>query len=195
MKIMNIFKRRPRKISDSERLAMELARVSKVEDDWGGMAEEERTQVSYSITEKNEMYSARSDLRYIPPVGKNGGVMQSIANELGVSRQYIHQVFYPKNPSKLFSGRSTLQKRAWQLLVLKINNHQLLPKYKKVFESILAGHSVDVTISVSKFKWIRKKGTELVPGLRIVESDKTVPTTYTLTPPKDFKASGSYNSK
>lgn len=182
---MNIFrKRKDRKLSESERLTVELARVSKLEDDWNGMSTEEKIQVSYSPQEKSEMYSARQDLRYIPPVGKNGGIMQAIANELGVSRQYIHQVFYPKNPNKLFSGRSSLQKRAWQLLVDKIGKHQLLPKYKKVFESVMAGVNVDVTISVAKFRWIKKKGSELVPGLKIIESDRTVPTTYTLIPPK-----------
>ena len=185
MNLMSIFRRRKdKRISESERLGIELSRISKLEDDWNGMPIDERTQVSYSPQEKSTMYSARQDLRYIPPVGKNGGVMQSIATELEVSRQYIHQVFYPKNPNKLFSGRSSLQKRAWQLLVDKIGRHQLLPKYKTVFESIMAGKNVDVTISVSKFRWIRKKGSELVPSLKIIESDKTVPTTYTLIPPK-----------
>jgi hypothetical protein len=182
MRLMKFFSRKPKKLLESERLSMELARVKSVEHDWNDMSEELRRQISYSISEKEEMYSCRQDLRFIPPVGKNGGVMQSIANELGLSRQYIHQVFYPKNPDKLFSGRAVLQKRAWQLLIKKIKEHQLLPKYKKVFETLLSGNSVDVTISVSKFRWIRKKSIELIPSLKITESDDTVPTTYTLSP-------------
>lgn len=169
---------------ESERLAIELIRIKATEHDWNGTNEDQRRQVSYSVSEKAEMYSCRQDLRFIPPVGRNGGLMQAIANELGVSRQYIHQIFYPKNPEKLFSGRAILQKRAWQLLTKKVNEHQLLPKYKRVFETLLSGSSVDVTISVSKFKWIRKKSIELIPGLRITETDDTVPTTYTLSPPK-----------
>jgi hypothetical protein len=184
MRIMKFFSRKPKKPLESERLSMELVRVKAVEHDWNDMSEEQRLHLSYSVAEKEEMYSCRQDLRFIPPVGKNGGVMQSIANELGLSRQYIHQVFYPKNPEKLFSGRAIMQKRAWQLLVKKIREHQLLPKYKKVFETLLVGNSVEVTISVSKFKWIRKKATELMPDLRITESDDTVPTTYTLIPSK-----------
>ena len=178
-----LFKKKSRKMQESERLAIELARVSAVEPDWSSMPEQEREAVSYSPQEKKEWYAARQDLRFIPPVGKNGGIIQSIANVLGVSRQYIHQVFYPKVPEKLFSGRSTLQKRAWQMLHARIREHPLLPKYKTVFEAIMAGQRVEVTISVSKFKWIRKKGSELVPNLRITESDSTVPTTYTLIPP------------
>lgn len=180
---MKFFSRKPKKMPESERLAIELSRVDAVDHDWNSMSDEQRRQLSYSTEEKRQMYSCRQDLRFIPPVGKNGGVMQSIANDLGLSRQYIHQVFYPKNPEKLFSGRAVLQKRAWQMLVKKIEEHPLLPKYKKVFETLLSGQSVEVTISVAKFKWIRKKSIELIPGLRITESDNTVPTTYTLSPP------------
>jgi hypothetical protein len=182
MRLMKFF-RRPKTLSESERLTIELSRVEAIDDDWREMTPEQRRQLAYSPEEKREMYSKRQDLRFIPPVGKSGGVMQSIANELGLSRQYIHQVFYPKKPEKLFGGRAILQKRAWQMLVRRINEHPLLPKYKKVFETLLSGHKVEVTISVSKFKWIRKKSLELIPGLKISESDDTVPTTYVLIPP------------
>jgi len=185
MSLLSLFKKKPKKLPESERLMAELGRVSAVEPDWSDMSEEERASVSFTPSEKKEMYAARQDLRFIPPVGKNGGLIQSIANEInGVSRQYIHQVFYPKNPNKLFSGRSSTQKKAWQLLVQKVKSHPLLPKYKQVFEGLMSGQTVNVTISVSKFRWIRKKSTELVPGLVIVESNETVPTTYTLIPPR-----------
>jgi hypothetical protein len=183
MRFMKFFSRRPRKMPESERLAIELSRVDATEPDWDDLSDEQRRQMAYSKDERKEMYTCRQDLRFVPPVGKNGGIIQAIANELGLSRQYIHQVFYPKNPGKLFSGRAVLQKRAWQMLVRRIQDHPLLPKYKKVFETLLSGQRVEVTISVSKFRWIRKKSLELIPGLVITESGSTVPTTYVLTPP------------
>lgn len=168
-------KKKSKPMNESERLIAELARVRRQEVD----ASEP---FSYSIQEKEQMYAARQNLRFIPPVGKNGGVIQSIARELGVSRQYVHQIFYPKNPDKLFSGRASMQKRAWQLLAKKVEEHPMLPRYKEVFENLLAGKTVEVTISKSKFQWIKRRGSELVPTLKITASDTTVPTTYTLVP-------------
>ena len=161
----------------------ELARVESVEPDWNSMSHEEQVSVSYTTAEKAEMYRCRQDLRFLPPTGKNGGVIQAVARDLDLSRQYVHQVFFPKDPNKLFSGRATTQKRAWQCLVRRLKEHALLPKYKSVFETILSGRRVEVTIPVSKFKWIRKNATRLVPGIKIDACNDTVPTTYVLTPP------------
>lgn len=159
---------------------IEVARVKEEEPDWNQMGPEERSSLNYSQEEKRVMYQARNDLRLLPPTGKHGGIITSIATELGLSRQYVHQVFFPKNPAKLFTGRAMNQKAAWLLLVKRVSNSAILPNLKKLIETLGSGKTAEVSIPASKFNWMHRVISELFPRVEVKADKTTVPTTYTL---------------
>lgn len=180
--LKRLFRKKPSKPTRAERERQELVRVISTEVDYESMSDSEKAQYGFSTSEKRNMYAARQMLRFLPSTGKEGGMLQAIATESGKTRQYVYQCFYPKEPAKIFGGRTAKHKLIWQSLVQKISTHQTLPKYQNLFETLISGKPVEVRISAPKYRFVMKRLQALNVAVTVEENASTIPTTYTLTP-------------
>lgn len=173
--LKGLFSRKPKKLAYSELRAKELLRVTETEPDEGD-------ELSFTRDEKYRLFKARDTLRNLPPTGKSGGVLQRVAAEVGSSRQYVHQVIFPKNPQKLFSSRNETYRKIWFLMEAKIMSIPMSTTYDRFFEELTSKGEVSAKIPKSKIRFLQKRAYQLAElqgkSIRVFQDNETIPSTY-----------------
>lgn len=148
------------------------------------LAVEEDAGQPYSFTpdEKSQYYEAREILKSLPPTGKDGGMMQRIASLHNVTRQYVHQVLFPKSPDRLFMGRSGTYRSIWAALLDETDRHQSAPLYREFSRELTEKNFVEAQIPKSRIRFIKRRASAIAKEygktLTITGNVTTIPTTY-----------------
>jgi len=173
--LLHTFRKRKKKLSVTERRTQELLRV--VSDDGQG-----DPNIVFTKAEKAYLYKSRDTLRDLPPTGRDGGLMQKVATDHGVTRQYVHQVLFPEDPSKLFSGKTGTHKAIWLTMHSKVSQHAAARLYCQLFDELRGTGQSTARIPKAKIRFIQKRAQQIADeaGKKLItEQDAgTIPTTY-----------------
>ncbi len=105
------------KLKPEEKLRLELERVNaEPPPEDAAMSDSERALMGFSTAEKKEMFEARCILQLLPSmsVAAITDVVQAMEKSgKKVSKQYVHQIIYPKEPEKLFVSHNPGYKKVW----------------------------------------------------------------------------------
>jgi len=110
-------KPKPVAIKPEDRLKRELERVNAAPPEGDAeMNDQERALMCFSAQEKREMFEARCILQLLPSMSVTAitevvQVMERAGKK--VTKQYVHQVIYPKDPERLFASHSPGYKKVW----------------------------------------------------------------------------------
>lgn len=169
------FRKRRKKLSATERRTQELLRV--VSDDGPG-----DPSIVFTRDEKAYLYKSRDTLRDLPPTGRDGGLMQKVATAHNVTRQYVHQVLFPEEPAKLFSGKTGTHKAIWLTMHGKVSQHGAARLYCQLFDELRETGQSTAKIPKAKIRFIQKRAQQLAEeaGKRLIteQNTGTIPTTY-----------------
>lgn len=107
-------------LTPEERLRLELERVNAEPPESDALlGEQERALTCFTKQEKTEMFEARRLLQLLPSMSVTAitevvHIMERAAGKK-VTKQYVHQVLYPKEPEKLFVSHSVGYKKVWSI--------------------------------------------------------------------------------
>lgn len=99
------------------------------------LSENEFALTCFTVQEKTRFFNARDILELLPSMSVTA--ITEVVELMGrsgkpVTKQYVHQVIYPKEPSRLFASRNVNYKKIWLYLERVIEDKVRLPNQTEI---------------------------------------------------------------
>lgn len=138
------------------------------------MSDDLQERFEFPEATRKRLRAARDKLQYAP-----FGIVTSIANEVGVRRQFAHSVISDEDTFSKY--RSEKAQKIWWCLERRIDQNEIIPVVEKAVKALRSGENVKFKVSSRMFAFLKRR----LIRLRIahqVETDGQSPATYTFIP-------------